>query len=232
MMMALDKTSYKSNPNSYKKIKNVMWLIHCVRIRISGELTGWGPQICGSAWFRAQTTRAGLIPMSPLPSATAPAPASAQGTGQTSWVMGQGSWQLLGLDNSLSANWTKSAAGSADWPWQPPLPMPKKHRGGKGLWVNLRWDPYTRAINLTAHTSSGHVDCPTGHNSPSVAPSSPPPPAPCPWLTAGSGEGEGSSENECAVAGGGGIRLKGGHCVSYFIEQTLRLLVQTSLRWK
>lgn len=88
---------------------------------------------------------------------------------------GQGSGQLLGLDNSQSATWSKSAAGSGDWPWQPPLPRPKKHRGGKGLWVNLRRDPHTRARTHWPALSVSTVQRATTHCCPSVTPNSPPP---------------------------------------------------------
>ena len=102
---------------------------------------------------------------------------------------GQGSGQLLGLDNSQSATWSKSATRSGDCPWQPPLPRPNKHGRGRGLWVNLRG----RSAHMCANTYTRSVctDCPKGCNSlcPSVTPNSPSPSTPCVWLTVGGGEG-------------------------------------------
>lgn len=66
--------------------------------------------------FGTQTPHFALIPRSPLPSALALAPSSGSLLGQTSGVKGQGSLQFLGLDNSRSTTWNKSAASSEDCP--------------------------------------------------------------------------------------------------------------------
>lgn len=98
--------------------------------------------------FQTQNSQCALIPMSPLPSATALDPSSGSLIGQTSRVKGQGSWQILRLDNNLSTTWNKSLTR---------LSMTATITDGKatyrGLWVNLRWDPCTCALALPIHAA-------------------------------------------------------------------------------
>lgn len=190
---------------------NVLWLVKM------------GLWTCG--FFHTQNSLLALIPMSPLPSAIALVPSSASLIGLTSRVKGQGLWQFLRLDNSLIATWNKSVASSEDCPWQPPLLMVKQYTGGKGLWVNPKWDPSTCALTLTIHTAlfMSTVQRTTTH------PASPPAHLPQPhvWLTVGSGEGEGSHENKWVR---GWLRVNTG--LSLWAHISRCLLLQTcSFYW-
>lgn len=94
-------------------------LQHCYqaeKAKTSFKLRSKGIRSYINASLYTQTSQPRLIPMSPLPQQQFQPRPPERAQGAPRGVRDQGSGQLLGLDNSQSATWTKSVEGSGDCP--------------------------------------------------------------------------------------------------------------------